>query len=115
MAAESGPRHLGQALAELIALRGLARPAADRQLQDAWSDVAGAQFARQTRAVAVKRGVLQVSVAHSPLLSELDSFHKFELLEKFRAKYAHLRVRDLKFKLDSDVGRRVNSEGKKLD
>lgn len=110
-----GPRHLGQALTELIALRGYARPAADRQLQEAWSDVAGAQFASQTRAVAVKRGVLQISVAHTPLLSELASFHKVDLLQKFQAKFAHLRVRDLKFKLDGDVGRRGSSEGKKID
>lgn len=105
----SGPQHLSRVLADLIALRGYARVRGDTQLQSAWSEVAGAQVASQTRAVAIKRGVLHVSVAHSALLSELVAFSKGTLLEMLQAQHAHLKIKDLRFKLDSDVGKRRKS------
>lgn len=104
MASDYGPQHLSRALAELIARRGYARVGGDAQLQAVWGEVAGPLIARQTRAVAIRRGVLQVSVAHAPLLSELVAFHKESLLECLRNKHADLKIRDLKFKLDSNVG-----------
>ena len=100
-----GPQPLSQALSELITLRGYARVMGNAQLQAAWTDVAGPQIASQTRASAIKRGVLQVGVAHAPLLAELVSFHKATLLKGLQANHADLKIRDLKFKLDSDVGR----------
>ncbi|MFN0053248.1 MAG: DUF721 domain-containing protein [Planctomycetales bacterium] len=101
-----GPNSLGQALSELIALRGYARPRGDAQLQAAWEGVAGETIARQTRAVAIRRGVLHVSVASAPLLSELAGFYRVEFLDQLRVRHAPLKIRDLKFKLDSDLGTR---------
>ena len=101
-----GPQHLSRAIADLIALRGYARRRGDADLQTAWAGVAGPDVASQTRAVAIKRGVLQVSVAHAPLLSELVSYSKGMLLQELQARHPHLNLRDLKFKLDSDVGRK---------
>ncbi len=98
-----GPQRLSLALNELIALRGYARPRGDAQLQAAWRDAAGQTIARQTRAVAIRRGVLHVSVAHAPLLSELAGYFRQTLLEKLTELHAHLKVRDLKFKLDSSI------------
>ena len=94
------------ALTELIALRGYARVRGDAQLQSAWAETAGLAIARQTRAVAIRRGVLHVSVDHAPLLSELAGFYRQTLLEKLREKHADLKIRDLKFKLDSGVAAR---------
>ena len=106
MSKGSGPQPLSRAVSELIALRGYARVEGARQLQSAWAQAAGATIARQTRAVAIRRGVLHVSVDHAPLLSELAGFYRHSLLEKFRELHADLGVRDLKFKLDSGVGAR---------
>ncbi len=103
MASGSGPQSLSQALSELIALRGYARVQGAAQLQSAWADVAGATIARQTRAVAIRRGVLHVSVGHAPLLSELAGFYRQELLRKIRELHSDLGIRDLKFKLYSGV------------
>ncbi len=107
MAYESGPQPLARALAELIALRGYARSGGDAQLQQAWCSAAGPLFSRQSRALAVKRGVLQVAVAHSPLLSELASFHKQTILQTLQSQHPDLKIRDLKFKLDSEAGQRA--------
>jgi hypothetical protein len=98
-----GPQRLSLAVNELIALRGYARPRGDAQLQAAWRDAAGQTIARQTRAVAIRRGVLHVSVAHAPLLSELAGYFRQTLVEKLRELHAYLNIKDLKFKLDSSI------------
>jgi hypothetical protein len=98
-----GPQRLALALSELIAQRGYARVRGDAQLQSAWAEASGPTIARQTRAVAIRRGVLHVAVAHAPLLSELAGYYRRPLLEKLQEKHADLRIRDVKFKLDSNV------------
>jgi len=98
-----GPQRLALALSELIAQRGYARVRGDAQLQSAWAEASGPMIARQTRAVAIRRGVLHVAVAHAPLLSELAGYYRQALLEKLQEKHADLRIRDVKFKLDSGV------------
>lgn len=103
MASEAGPQHLSRALSELIAARGYARVRGDSQLQDAWAQAAGTQVAGQTRAVAIRRGVLHVSVAHAPLLCELASFHREAILDALHLSNPELKIRDLKFKLDSHI------------
>ncbi len=94
------------ALAELIAQRGYARVRGDAQLQSAWAEAAGPTIARQTRAMAIRRGVLHVAVAHAPLMSELAGFYRLALLEKLQEKHGDLRIRDVKFKLDSGIASR---------
>src|SRR5262245_43966692 len=106
-----GPQRLSLALNELIALRGYARSRGDAQLQSAWRDAAGQTVARQTRAVAIRRGVLHVSVAHAALLSELAGFYRQALVEKLTELHAHLRIKDLKFKLDSGLAVRKPAAG----
>jgi len=111
MAFSPGPQRLSQALSELIAFRGYARVQGNAQLQSAWAAVAGATIARETRAVAIKRGVLQVSVSSAPLLSELAGFYRVAFLDKLRESHADLRIRDLKFRLDSDLQQRPGERG----
>jgi hypothetical protein len=104
---EKGPQRLSLALGELIAFRGYARARGDAQLQEAWADAAGKTIARQTRAVAIRRGVLHVSVDHAPLLSELAGFYRQSFVARLQELHAHLNIRDLKFKLDSGVAGRT--------
>ena len=99
----AGPRHLSEALSELIARRGLARVQGDQQLHAAWADVAGPEIAGRTRVLDVRRGVLRVAVAHAALLSELVGFRSMELLNKLREKYPEFKVKDMKFLLRGDI------------
>jgi Dna[CI] antecedent, DciA len=105
-ASQPGPQRLSKALTELIGLRGYARPQGDAQLQTAWASVAGRTIASETRAVAIRRGILQVSVAHAPLLAELAGFFRQQFVTQLGELHAHLNIRDIKFKLDSGVGAR---------
>jgi predicted nucleic acid-binding Zn ribbon protein len=114
MTGSPGPERLSRALAELIARRGYARVRAAGQLQSAWAEIAGVTIARQTRVMAIRRGVLHVAVGHAPLLSELAGYYRQTLLEKLQERHADLKIRDLKFKLDSGVampGARRTTDG----
>lgn len=103
MKSAPGPRPLSAALSELVSLRGLARSGGTAELASIWREVAGSTIAEKTRVQGIKRGVLQVAVSNSPLLSELASFHKESLLRSLQQKYPDLKIRDLKFRLKGDL------------
>lgn len=101
MSGSRGPRPIGEALAELISLRGWARVSANEDLERLWGEVAGEAVAERTRVGTIKRGVLQVAVDNSALLSELAGFRKGELLAGLNERAPELRLRDLRFRLRS--------------
>ncbi|MBT4863978.1 MAG: DUF721 domain-containing protein [Planctomycetaceae bacterium] len=104
MNAESDPKHLSRALSELIALRGWAGVRGQAQLNADWNEVAGETFAAQTKVLGMKRGVLNIGVSNSALLSELASFHKMTLVENLRERRPDLKLRDVKFRLNGQLG-----------
>ncbi len=101
------PDRLSQAVTDLIALRGWARVRGDAQLAEAWERIAGASVASGTRVVGIRRGVLQVAVGNSPLLSELAAYHKGTLLEAFSRDHPELKIRDLKFVMRGNLSPRA--------
>lgn len=103
MGALPDPTHLSTAISELIAVRGLARVRGDEQLKSAWKEVAGPAIAGKTRVLNLRRGVLQIGVAHAALLSELVSFHKAALLRTLKQQHTDLKIRDLKFRLKGEA------------
>ena len=121
MKSRSDPQHLSRAVSELIALRGLARQQGDEQLRIIWKELAGDKIASQTKVLGLRRGILQIGVISSVLLSELASFHKPSLLARLQEDHGHLQIRDLKFRLRGDLAQRrqgsntENSNGEKRD
>ena len=103
---DRGPQALRNVLSELVALRGYARREGARELQRAWARVAGESVAAQTRALDVKRGVLQVAVASSVLLAELVGFYRTQLVAQLKTQSPELRIKDVKFRLDAAAARR---------
>ncbi|MBC7820169.1 MAG: DUF721 domain-containing protein [Planctomycetaceae bacterium] len=97
------PQHVSKVLSELIARKGLARVHGVEQLQQAWRTVAGNEMGNQTRVMELTRGVLNIGVGSSALFSELAGFHKQALLEQLQQQFAHLKIRDLKFRLKTDL------------
>ena len=97
------PQPIGRVLSELIALKGLARVHGVEQLHKAWRTVAGEEIGRQTRVLEMSRGVLQVGVSNSAVLSELAGFHKEKLLRSLQEQFADLKIRDIKFKRKTDL------------
>ncbi len=101
----SEPAQLGKVLSELIALKGLARVQGTQQLQQAWQSVAGEVVAKSSAVIGLSRGVLQIGVSNTGLLSELASFHKHTLLATLQKQHPHLKVKELKFRLKTDIKR----------
>lgn len=101
----SEPDPLGNVLSQLFALRGYGRVQGQRQLSEHWQEAVGAETAALTKVLGLKNGVLQVAVANAPLMNELASFRKGEILEAMRSQAAGLKVREIKFKLRGDLQR----------
>ena len=64
---------------------------------------AGERIAQHTKALEIRRGVLHIGVANAPMLSELASFHKVNLLTKLKSDYPNLKIRELKFLLKTKI------------
>lgn len=71
-----GPRSLSDILGELFTVRGYGRLWARQELENAWKTAVGEPYCRQTRLGEVRRGVLNVTVAHSALWKSWCHFAK---------------------------------------
>jgi predicted nucleic acid-binding Zn ribbon protein len=96
-----GPKPLNDILGELFAARGFGRLRARKELEDAWNAAVGEPASRQTRLGEVRRGVLNVTVAHSALLEELAAFRKPELLAALRETADGTVIHDIRFRVGS--------------
>jgi predicted nucleic acid-binding Zn ribbon protein len=94
-----GPKPLSDILGELFASRGLGRLRAVRELEDAWNAAVGEPGRRQTKVGEVRRGILNVTVAHPALLEELAAFHKPALLAALRQNAPGTVVHDIRFRV----------------
>src|SRR5947209_16619436 len=95
---EPGPENLGEILSRLFTARGWGRRQGRLHLEKAWAEVAGAEFAAQTRVSALRRGVLEVEVGNAILLQELNGFHKRRLLAQLRRRLPDTPLTDLRFR-----------------
>jgi predicted nucleic acid-binding Zn ribbon protein len=94
-----GPRPLSEILGELFTVRGYGRLRARQELEEAWNAAVGESRCRQTRLGEVRRGVLNVTVAHSTLLEELAAFHKPALLAALRTGAPATTIQDIRFRV----------------
>jgi predicted nucleic acid-binding Zn ribbon protein len=94
-----GPRPLSDILGELFTVRGYGRLSARQELEDAWNKAVGEPHCRQTRVDEVRRGVLNVTVAHSTLLEELSAFRKSLLLKALRSDAPATTIHDIRFRV----------------
>jgi hypothetical protein len=94
-----GPKPLSDVLGELFATRGLGRLRALKELEDAWNAAVGEPGCRQTKLGEVRRGVLNVTVAHPTLLEELAAFQKAALLAALRQNAPGTSIHDIRFRV----------------
>jgi predicted nucleic acid-binding Zn ribbon protein len=95
---EKGPEQLADVLGRLFTARGWGRKSDRLRLESAWAAAAGDHWARDTRLLGLKRGVLEIAVKNAVLLQELTQFHKRPLLAKLRQALPGLTLTDLKFR-----------------
>jgi hypothetical protein len=94
-----GPRPLADILGELFTVRGYGRLRARQELEDAWRAAVGKPESCQTQLGEVRRGVLNVTVAHSTLLEELAAFRKPALLAALRSAAPSTAIHDIRFRV----------------
>jgi hypothetical protein len=70
----------------------------NRDIQNAWREVAGEEISDSTKVVALRSGVLTIEVAHAALLHELSIYYKKDFLKLLRARLK-FGLNDLKFKV----------------
>lgn len=97
MAEGTGPENLSDILSKLFAARGWGRKTERVRLEDAWTAVAGAD-SRETRVVALRRGILEVEVLNGVLLQELAQFRKRGLLAELQKRLPGTKLTDIKFR-----------------
>ena len=96
---DRGPKPLSEILGELFASRGYGRLQAAGELELAWNRAVGEPDCRQTKVGGVRRGTLNVTVAHSGLLEELSTFRKPDLLAALRRDAPGTPILDIRFRV----------------
>ncbi|WP_435008633.1 DciA family protein [Tundrisphaera lichenicola] len=94
-----GPKPLSEILGNLFAARGFGRLQAASELELAWASAVGDRDLGQTRVGGVRRGVLNVTVAHPGLLEELSTFRKPSLLATLRRDAPGTPIHDIRFRV----------------
>jgi len=94
-----GPRPLSEILGELFTARGYGRLRALSELEEVWNTAVGEPHCHQTRVGEVRRGILNVTVAHPTLLEELAAFRKPALLQALRAGAPGTTIHDIRFRV----------------
>ncbi len=91
---QRGPKLIGSVLNELMVHKGFAGVRRAEGLEAAWRDAVGEDIARHTRVGSVRRGKLEVTVAHSTIVQEL-TFRKNTVLTALRESLPQEAIHDL--------------------
>ena len=81
---DRGFRSVGDILKGSQTIRDLRQFAKQKSLRDAWEAVVGSDLAQEARAVRYRGGKLHVVVRSPPLLQELATFRKAELIRQLK-------------------------------
>lgn len=92
------PKRVLDLVNDVISRRGIAAEKSNNQLQNLWDQVVGIDIANQTKAGALRRGILEVIVSNSSLMQELG-FSKPDFLEKLNQEIKHGTIKDIRFRI----------------
>ncbi len=93
-----GPQPISEILADLMAQKGFGRVRGAAAMDAAWREAVGEPTAQHTQAGSIRRGRLEVTVAHSILMQEL-TFQKPALLARLRERLPDETIRDIRFRV----------------
>ena len=93
-----GTEGIQDLVARVVKQANVGRKSKLGQLQEAWREVVGRQYAEQSRVCALKGSVLVVEVGSAALGQELSVYHKRMLLKKLEER-AGVKLSDLRCKL----------------
>lgn len=88
-----------QAMDQFFKTSGITERLRHLELYPAWEAAVGEDLAELTKIRSFERNILRVWVDSAPLLSELSSFRKAEILAELNARLESTKVIDIKFYL----------------
>jgi predicted nucleic acid-binding Zn ribbon protein len=95
---QRGPKAIGDVLSELMSRRGFGRVQSAASYDAAWREAAGPLTAKYSRPGVLRRGTLEVIVAHSALVQELG-FQKQALLKNLANLLPDQGITSLRFRV----------------
>lgn len=98
---------LATALAAFLRTSGLDAVGKNPQIETAWGRIVGPEFSSRTRVLGLRKGVVEIGVASSALMSEIR-FHEAALLADLRREVRRPRISGISFRVapvqESDEG-----------
>ena len=92
------PEEISSILSRWMAKNRAHRRAGQKPIHLLWKEAAGPELAQGTRATRLAGGVLTVEVSSAPLLNELATYRRKEILERVRALEELRGVQEIRFK-----------------
>lgn len=92
------PKGIEKLLSQHMAKRGYAATGSNSRIEQAWNETVGPLLAKQTRAVGLRRGTLEVLVANSTMMQEIN-FQRTQLLKNIQMKLSDARITSLKLRV----------------
>jgi predicted nucleic acid-binding Zn ribbon protein len=95
---ESGVAKIGDVLPQLIVRFGLHRRRNLEQIEEAWRQAIGEQYAAVTQVTKLHRGTLTIKVPHRAFVQEL-SFRQAELLDTLSTLLTDEKIKKIRFEV----------------
>jgi predicted nucleic acid-binding Zn ribbon protein len=95
---EHEPEEIGKILKRWMSRNRIRERVSDQSVFGRWKDVVGPEIAAATRVVRLAGGVLTVEVSSAPLLNELATYHREEILSSLQAIEGMGDVRQIRFR-----------------
>jgi hypothetical protein len=92
------PKKAAELIAQLMARKGWGQSTAIDELDVAWKSVATTVWSQQTQLGNVRKGVLEVIVANSALLQQLE-FKKQSLVASLQQRLPQNKIKDIRFRI----------------
>jgi predicted nucleic acid-binding Zn ribbon protein len=93
-----GIAKIGDVLPQLIVRYGLHRPRSLEEIEEAWRQAVGEQFAAVTQVSKLHRGTLAIKVPHNAFSQEL-SFRQSELIDTLATLLKDERIKKIRFEV----------------
>ncbi|MGI9455294.1 MAG: DUF721 domain-containing protein [Aeoliella sp.] len=90
------PQTIGKVIGQLVMSKGYACGKTDAQFDSAWAEVVTPEIAAKSKPTGVRRGKLEVTVAHSALMQEL-SFDQRRIATALRTALPEAKITGVKF------------------
>lgn len=92
------PKKVADLIAQLMARKGWGQATAADELQSVWHSIAATSWSQQTQLGNVRKGVLEVIVANSALLQQLE-FTKQNLVASLQQRLPQNKIKDIRFRI----------------